>query len=194
MKTPRNRFYRPVFRKLFLTMLVLYAPTALGLDADRDQPATVEADEVEYDFRTGERTYKGNVIVVQGSLRITGDKLVVVYKNDELQSATAWGNLASFKQRPEGKSHDVVGKGKKIHLDQIKNVVTLISSASLQQGPDVAKGETIVYDINKEKLSIKGTASTATKADEEGAATSEQKTKSGRAKVVITPGQSTTIE
>ena len=181
-----------MFTRVLSIVLLLHLPTALGLDSDRDQPATVEADEVEYDFRTGERTYKGNVIVEQGSMRITGDKLIVIYKNDQLQSATATGSPASFKQRPEGKSQDVVGKAKKIHLDQVKNILTLVDSASLQQGPDQAKGETIVYDINNEKLSIKGAASTATKA--EGDAASEQKTKPGRAKVVITPGQSTTVE
>ncbi len=181
-----------MFKKLLSIFLLLCANTALALDADREQPATVEADEVEYDFRTGERTYKGNVIVEQGSMRITGDKLIVIYKNDELQSAIATGNLASFKQRPEGKTQDVIGKAKQIHLDQVKNVVTLISSASLQQGPDVAEGEMIVYDINKEKLSIKGATSTTTKA--EGGATAEQKAKPGRAKVVITPAQSTTTE
>ena len=179
-----------MFRKVVFCLLVVFLQTAVALDSDRDQPASVEADEVEYDFRTGIRTYKGNVIVEQGSLRITGDKLVVKYKDDKLQSATAWGNLASFKQRPEGKSQDVVGKGKKILLDQIKNTLTLLDSASLQQGTDVAKGEMIVYDLNEEKLSIKGSASTETK----GTATTEQTTKPGRAKVVITPGQSTTFE
>ena len=181
-----------MYRKLLLIVLMLHVQAALGLDSDRKQPATVEADEVEYDFRTGERVYKGNVIVEQGSMRITGDKLIVIYQNDELQSATALGNLASFKQRPEGKDNDVIGKAKKIHLDQIKNVLTLVNSASLQQGPDVAKGEMIVYDINNERLSIKGSASTGTKTAGDGA--SGQETKPGRAKVVITPGQSTTIE
>ena len=181
-----------MLRKLALGLFAVFMQAAFALDSDRDQPASVEADEVEYDFRTGVRTYKGNVIVEQGSLRITGDKLVVKYKDDKLQSATAWGNLASFKQRPEGKSQDVVGKGKKILLDQIKNTLTLLDSASLQQGTDVAKGEMIVYDLNKEKLSIKGSASTETK--KQGTGTTEQTAKPGRAKVIITPGRSTTIE
>ena len=49
-----------------ITLLLLTLSTSLvwALEGDRDQPATVEADEVEYDFRTGKRTYKGNVIVV----------------------------------------------------------------------------------------------------------------------------------
>lgn len=181
-----------MLRKLVFATLVALVQTAFALDSDRNQPASVEADEVEYDFRTGVRTYKGNVIVEQGSLRITGDKLVVKYKDDKLESATAWGNLASFKQRPEGKSQDVVGKGKKILLDQVRNTLTLVDSASLQQGTDVAKGEMIVYDINKDKLSIKGTASTKTK--KQAAEKTDQTAKPGRAKVIITPGQSTTVE
>ena len=179
-------------KSVVMCAFVVCLQSTFALDSDKNQPASVEADEVEYDFRTGVRTYKGNVIVEQGSLRITGDKLVVVYKDDKLESATAWGNLASFKQRPEGKDQDVVGKGKKILLDQVKNTLTLVEEASLQQGTDVAKGEMIVYDINKDKLSIRGSAATQTK--QQGAGATEKTTKPGRAKVVITPGKSTTIE
>jgi lipopolysaccharide export system protein LptA len=162
-----------------------------ALSTDRDEPATVEADEVEYDFRTGVRTYTGNVIVVQGTLRITGDKLVVEYNGDQLESATAWGQLASFKQRPDGKDQDVIGKGKKIVLNQIANTLTLHKQASLQQGPDTAIGEKIVYDITNDKLSIKGAATIKKKTD--GTAGAGEPEKPGRAKVIITP-RSTTLQ
>ena len=113
---------KSVFKNVITCAFVFCMQTTFALDSDKDQPASVEADEVEYDFRTGVRTYKGNVIVEQGSLRITGDKLVVVYKDDKLESATAWGNLASFKQRPEGKDQDVVGKGKKFFWTRLKTL------------------------------------------------------------------------
>lgn len=159
-----------------------------ALNSDRNEPATVEADEVEYDFRTGVRTYKGNVVVVQGTLKITGDKLEVIYKDQELQSATAWGRPASFKQRPDGKDQDVVGKAKRIVLDQIVNTLTLYDQASLQQGPDVANGDEITYDIGADKLSIKGAAQTQAQSGETGETESSEKPKKPtRAKVVITP-------
>ena len=57
--------------RALLTALLLaagvWSTTAAALESDRNQPATVEADEVEYDFRTGVRTYTGNVIVEQDS-------------------------------------------------------------------------------------------------------------------------------
>jgi lipopolysaccharide export system protein LptA len=159
-----------------------------ALNSDRNEPATVEADEVEYDFRTGVRTYKGNVVVIQGTLKITGDKLEVIYKDQELQSATAWGRPASFKQRPDGKDQDVVGKAKRIVLDQIVNTLTLYDQASLQQGPDVANGDEITYDIGADKLSIKGAAQTQAQSGETGETESSEKPKKPtRAKVVITP-------
>ncbi len=52
--------------RTLLTILMLAASTSLwALNSDRNEPATVEADEVEYDFRTGVRTYKGNVVVIR---------------------------------------------------------------------------------------------------------------------------------
>lgn len=172
-----------------LVILLLSACTNIwALESDRKQPATVEADEVEYDFRTGVRTYQGNVVVTQGTLRITGDKLEVIYNGQELESATAWGRPASFKQRPDGKDQDVIGKGNRIVLDQIANTLTLRDQASLQQGPDVVNGEEIVYNITNEKLSIKGAATTQKQTgDSGGGATTEAPQKPTRAKVVITP-------
>lgn len=197
---------RSLSTRLMALLLFLAAPAVMGLSTDKDQPASVEADEVEYDFKTGVRTYKGNVVVVQGSIRITGDKLVVKYEENELKSATAWGNLASFRQRPDGKDQDVIGKGKQIVYEQVKNSVTLIDTASLQQGADVANGDLIVYDMEQDKLKVKsltssegtgtakqepaaagaeGAKTTAT-ATEEGTAPA---TKPGRVRITITPGQ-----
>jgi len=177
--------------------LLASAQSICALNSDQEQPATVEADEVEYDFRTGMRTYKGNVIVVQGTLRITGDKLEVKYRDQELESATAWGRPASFKQRPDGKEQDVVGKAKKIVLDQIANTLTLYDEASLEQGPDVANGDEIVYNIGDDKLSIKGAATTKAQTGEVTAdaagdtagdtQAAEKPKKPARARVVITP-------
>jgi lipopolysaccharide export system protein LptA len=173
---------------LALAMLAATPAATIALESDRNQPATVEADEVEYDFRTGVRTYKGNVIVTQGTLRITGDKLEVVYKGQDLESATAWGRPASFRQRPDGKDQDVIGKGKRIVLDQLANTLTLYDQASIQQGPDVANGDEIVYDITDDKLSVRGAATTQKRSSGEKAeASSAEPEKPTRARVVITP-------
>ena len=68
-------------------------------ETDRDQPATLDADEFDMDFQTGVRTYRGNVIYQQGSIRLFADELVAYFKDGDLQRAVARGNLAEFRQR-----------------------------------------------------------------------------------------------
>lgn len=132
--------------------------TTWALSTDRDQPAEIEADDIEFDFKKGTRIYTNNVFVVQGTLRLKADKVVAIYKDKDLDTATAWGSLARFKQRPDGKEHDVEGWAKKIIVNQKENTLTLIGKAALKQGPDTARGETIVYNMATDTLSLSGGA------------------------------------
>lgn len=127
-----------------------------ALSTDRDQPADIEADDIEFDFKKGTRTYIDNVLAVQGTLRLKADKLIANYSDGELKDATAWGSLARFKQRPDGKKNDVEGWAKKIIVDQQKNILFLIGKASLKQGGDTARGDTIIYNMANDTLKIKG--------------------------------------
>jgi len=130
---------------------------SFALKSDRDQPAEIEADNTEIDFRSGVRTLTNNVLIVQGTLRLKADKLVAEYnKKGDLTKATAWGSLARFKQRPDDKPDDVEGWGKKMVVDYTANTVTLIGSAALQQGGTTARGDTIVYNMATDKLRILG--------------------------------------
>lgn len=140
------------------TICLGFLPAAHALSTDRDQPAHIEADDIEFDFRNGTRTYTNNVLAVQGTLRLKADKLQAIYQDSELATATAWGSLARFKQRPDGKQHDVEGWAKKIVVDQKKNTLTLIGKAALKQGPDTARGDTIVYNMANDTLRVRGGA------------------------------------
>jgi len=175
------------FKTLVLTViLALNAPTALALSSDRSEPATIEADEVEFDFRTGKRIYKGDVVVVQGTLRITGDKLVVQYTEDgnQIEQATTWGNPATFKQRPDGKEHDVYGEGDEIILNEIENTLTLIENAVMTQAGNTAKGNRIVYDMATDRMTVKGMRQ---EQKQQAGSEVEQEGDGGRARVIITP-------
>lgn len=139
-------------------MMFAISSPSFALSTDRDQPAEIEADDIEFDFQKGTRTYINNVLVVQGTLRLKADKVIAVYKDKDLDTATAWGKLARFKQRPDGKEHDVEGWAKQIIVNQKENTLTLIGKAALKQGTDTARGETIVYNMATDTLSLKGGA------------------------------------
>jgi lipopolysaccharide export system protein LptA len=137
------------------------ATQSVALESDRDQPADIEADDIEFDFKKGTRTYTNNVLAVQGTLRLKADKLIAIYTEGELVTATAWGSLARFKQRPDGKPNDVEGWAKKIIVNQTANTLTLIGKAALKQGADTARGETIVYNMATDTLNVRGGAKVA---------------------------------
>jgi len=153
------------FSKYLLAILLsaLISTQALALKSDRDQPADIEADDIEFDFKKGTRTYTNNVLAVQGTLRLKADKLNAIYKDGELDSATAWGSLARFKQRPDDKPDDVEGWAKKIIVDQKTNTLTLIGQAALRQGGDTARGDTIIYNMTNDTLKVRGGSQIGTK-------------------------------
>lgn len=185
------------------------ATPSFALKSDRDQPAEIEADDTEIDFRTGVRTLTDNVLVVQGSLRLKADKLVANYnKKGDLIKATAWGSLARFKQRPDDKPDDVEGWAEKMIVDYANNTLTLIGKAALKQGETTARGNQIVYNMETDKLRILGqskvnTAGKSTKPkrtikddfsdDDQGPGgeveqtTPVTTTKSGRSRLIIQP-------
>lgn len=172
-----------------LACLILNISAVHALESDREQPATIEADEVEFDFRNGTRTYKGNVVVVQGTLRITGEKLVIQYTeggDEQIETATSWGNPATFKQRPDGKDSDVYGEGDEIVLNEIDNTLTLIENAVMTQAGNTAKGKRIIYDMAADKMTVKGMERQTQQASEDGEPAAEE-SGDGRARVTITP-------
>ncbi|MEO0368652.1 MAG: lipopolysaccharide transport periplasmic protein LptA [Pseudomonadota bacterium] len=158
-----SRLTRPnTFKFVLLAVagLISWLPmsSAYALSTDRDQPADIEADDIEFNMRNGTRTFTNNVIAVQGTLRIKADKLVAKYENGELANVDATGSLARFKQRPDNKPNDVEGWAKKIVVDQKKNLLTLTGQAALRQGGDTARGNVIVYDMARDTLKVQGGA------------------------------------
>ena len=142
---------------LIVSVSFLSILPAQALKSDRDQPADIEADDIEFDFPNGTKTYKKNVLIVQGTLRIKADELVTQDDlNGDLSKATATGSPARFKQRPDDKPDDVEGWAQRIVVDQQKNLLTLYGDASLKQGTQTAQGETIEYNMETDVLKVLG--------------------------------------
>lgn len=164
-------------RSLIIALIVglTYSAQSIALSSDRDQPAQIEADDTEINFKTGVRTLTNNVLVVQGTLRVKADKLVATYnKQGELVKAVADGSLARFKQRPDEQPDDVEGWAKKILVDYPTNTITLIGKAALKQGATTATGNKIIYNMATDKLRIIGGSNVNT-AGKAGAAAPKRK-------------------
>ena len=134
----------------FCLILISYA-----YKTDRDQPATLDADEFDMDFQTGVRTYRGNVIYQQGSIRLFADELVAYFKDGDLQRAVARGNLAEFRQRPDDSETDIVGVALRIELNEVDQIITLQDRAKVTQDANTVTGKRIIYNMLTEKVKVR---------------------------------------
>jgi len=154
-----------IYIRIFVLIAVVagMSTTTFALKKDKEEPAVIDADSTEFDFRTGTRTWIGNVKVRQGTMRITADKLVADYKDNVLQRAIAYGNPAVFIQRPSDQPDDVIGKGRRLEMDEVKQIVTFFENASLKQGANTVVGKKLIYDMETEKMRVTGRKGIGTK-------------------------------
>ena len=127
-----------------------YAVGVRALSTDSQQPIEIEADFAELDDAEGKTIYIGNVVVTQGSIRMTGDKLRVNFtENRDLQDAYLEGRPAHFKQTPDGSQEDVEGEGLLIEYHAQESFLYLIDKARLTRGDRLFEGHRINYDTKK---------------------------------------------
>ena len=177
----------------FIIAGMLFSSLAIALDSDKTAPVTINADTTDIDFRTGKRVLTGNVDVSQGTLNIKADKIVLLYKGDKIDTATAYGKPVRFKQLPEGQKEMVHGEGKTLQLKQAKNLITLENNAKITQGTNTITGKIIYYNTQTSKMTVKGQSSakqkkTAGTTQQESSKSAGKKTDSGRTRIVIQPG------
>ena len=141
-----------------LTVVALAGtPMLSAVAADKEQPATLDADDFELDLETGVRIYRGSVVFRQGSIRLACDELVTYYNaDDKLDKGVCTGNPGKFTQRPEGRDSDVFGRARTITLDRVVGVVVFENRADIAQGENRIHGRLITYDLQTKKAKVAG--------------------------------------
>lgn len=99
------------------------------------EPVQVEADRLDLDQRAGTAVYRGNVEVRQGEMHLRGAR-VEIQRNDsgELSRATAFGERAYLRHRPDGQKEPIEGEARQIIYHVAERRVELIDQAELDQG------------------------------------------------------------
>lgn len=120
---------------------------AQALESDAGQPIYMEADGVEIDERSGASIYRGNVLLTQGTIRITAEKVRVVQTGDNRQGRVeASGNPVTFRQQTDEAGKVVKGRARRIEYDTDSEVLVMIGEAMLEQNRDTFASDRIVYD------------------------------------------------
>lgn len=137
-----------------LAIAILMPSLALALPSDREKPISIEADHAQLDDREGVTQYKGDAILTQGTLRITGDIITFFYdENKQLTKAVAEGKRATYEQVHQPGEKPVRAKALKMEYYADRQKIYLIGDGYVWQGGDEFTGNYIEYDIARNVVS-----------------------------------------
>lgn len=145
---------KPLNRQLLtlLTCVCLGAgvSSVTALPDDRNQPINVSADRAIKNNKKGITIYEGNVLITQGSIRVSGDKVSIYDDNGTVSKMIAEGQPAKFKQKPYLDSGDMIANGHTIEYDVSQETLLLKEKALLQQDGRTTNSNKIAYDMKTE--------------------------------------------
>lgn len=129
------------------SLLLLAAVSAQALRTDADQPIHIEGDDAEIDQSNETIVYTGSVEVVQGTLRVFGDRMVVKIKGDQVERIITEGAPARYRQKLEDDQGNVEAQADSIIYHTSEERIYLNGEATLTQMGNKLSGESIRYDV-----------------------------------------------
>lgn len=136
--------------KLFILLLSLcFSLPAFALSSDKDQPIEMAADGVDVDEAKALATYKGNVELVQGSMRLNADTVTVKRQPNKTHLITAIGKVRFSQKSNKG---PVTATANKAEYQAHSELLRLIGKAKLTQNGDTIRSDRITYDRARHKV------------------------------------------
>ena len=160
--------------KFLLPLLLITLPCAVSARSDdRAKPIEVEADSLEVREQENISIYEGNVKLVQGSLEISSDRLVIHFSQArELELMEMTGAPARFRQLDDD-NREMRGRARHINYTESRSLIELFDDAYFSHAGDTVEGDLI--RINTDDNSIQAGSNDS----------------SERVKMLIQPRQST---
>lgn len=158
-------------RRSLLILLALQAGMASALPDDQQQPVHITADSAVQENNVV--TYRGKVLIVQGSIRIDADEVVIYHDKGKLQRAVATGKPALFQEQPEVDGGVIKGSANKLIYYNADQRVELLQEAFVDRDKSTVKGNRIEYLLPSKTVRAEGSANNPT----------------GRVEMVLQPNQ-----
>ena len=145
--------------KIILLTTIFFSTFAFALLEDAKQPIEIEAESVIVDEASGFNEFSGNAEIRQGSLLMTAELIQVQTNAEGVEKMKATGTLdnpAKYIQSQENQARFIEATAKKITYDVNEGMIFLVGNAYLIQGFDSFSGDSLTYDINNDKVIVKG--------------------------------------
>jgi len=180
-----EQYYRNILISLpAICIALLFNVGARALSTDKDQPIEIEADSAEFDEKKGVTIYHGNVIVIQGSIRMTGNTMTVYFTEDEdLETVIMEGQPATYRQLPDDKEVYDEAEALRMEYHELKSLIVLIDQALVKQKGLRFSGNRIEYDTLNSRVKARGSIKQSSgETDEKGVVRKKE-----RVKITIKP-------
>jgi len=154
------------FRAVFLALLVTVLPamsiaqgTAVpfgGLKHDSSQTVEVTADKLQVNQDNGSAVFIGNVVIGQGTMRLSANKVVVEYTqgaNRKISKLHATGNVILVNGTEAAEASEAVYTIDNGNIVMIGNVI-------LTQGQTALSSQRMVVDLKTGKATLEGRVKT----------------------------------
>lgn len=153
----RNAQY--LFYALLSLALSLGSLSALAEKADRNKPIEMTAASGTSDLANNVQTLEGTVVLVQGTMRMTAERMRVKRDAQDRVFAELFGTpnaQVTFREKREGFDDFMEGTADRAEFDDRSNTVKLFGRARLRNGGDELAGEYIYYNSVSEVIQALG--------------------------------------
>jgi lipopolysaccharide export system protein LptA len=152
---------RHLFRLAALALaLALSGPAAAqvqigfgGVAHDADQPVEVTSDTLAIDQTTGRAVFEGNVIIVQGDLRMAAGRVEVVYSDSDggrsVERVLATGGVLVTRGTD-------AAEGAEANYDIAAALLTMSGDVLVTQGPTAISGDRMVVNMTTGNGTVEG--------------------------------------
>lgn len=103
-------------------------------------------------FDNSEWKFTGDVQILVPDGKLASNTAQVSFQNNQIVMAVVKGTPASFEQKLKDKDQLAQGKAESIEYNVQASTVQLVGQAWLSDGPNQIRGNTLIYDIGKQRV------------------------------------------
>ncbi len=158
----KQRLKQNMSPKRFIVILLMFiSSSVMALSSDKQQDIEIEANSAEMDDVKGISIYRGDVVVIQGSIKMTGDVMTVHFdENGDMELVIMDGKPATYKQLPDDSKIYDEAEALRMEYYVLKDYVILINKALVTQEGLRFSGDRIEYDTVNSQIKAKTEAKT----------------------------------
>ena len=145
-------------------------PGLLGFGGTKSkEPITITADNLEYEYKDGVITYRGDVLAVQGDVKVRSNELRITLAKVDDGKQTATKAASELDDASASKVQEVVATGNvridqgtrwavggKATFDQTNRTLVLTENPTLHDGPNEVAGDRVVVYLDEDRSIVEG--------------------------------------